>query len=295
MKNNVWGISNMDTNEFERIKERRGLHALIPLVIASTVVACGDSTTSVNGPHNVALNFQVSTAGAPQMAGGPALASGPDLILGGASLTVEGTNGTLVIEEIRLIIAEVELDGEDDSCDDDAPAVNDCAEFEALPSFLDLPLDGEPIEAFVGMIPAGTYEELEFEIEDLEDDEDDPVFASAIAELRAQIIDEIPDWPLKASGMVSGTFESVATGLVSFRVFLDAEIEIERDLIPPLVVGADGVVNADLTVDIRPDIWFTRLDGSVMELQDYDWDLTGQLLEFELEMEDGITEIEHGS
>lgn len=285
----------MNTNESEMRKERGGLPALLALVVASTMVACGDSGTSVNGPQNVALNFQVATAAAPQMVGGPSLASGPNRIIGGASLTIEGTNGTLVIEEIRLIIAEVELDGEDDSCDDDSPAVNDCADFEALPSFLNLPLDGEPIEAFVGLIPPGTYKELEFEVEDLEDDEEDPVLAAAIAALRTQILNEIPDWPRKASAMVAGTFESAATGSVSFRVFLDAEIEIERDLIPPLVVGADGIATRDLTVNVRPDIWFTRLDGSVIELQNYDWDTTGELLEFELEMEDGFTEIEIGN
>jgi len=243
----------------------------------------------VGNPRSVSLNFQVPGANAPQLAGGPSLAAG----IAGHD-TIGGVNGTLVLDEVRLIIAEVELDTDDDSCSDDAPTVDDCADFEAGPRFINLPMDGEPIEAFVGLIPPGTYKELEFEIEDLEDDEEDPVLAAAIAALREEILLEIPDWPRKASAMVVGTFESVATGPdpVSFRVFLDAEVEIERDLIPNLVIGEDGIANPELTVTVEPEMWFTRLDGTVIPLHLFDWDLTGQLLEFELEMEDGFTEIE---
>ena len=272
--------------------ERPGWDWLLSLVVAALTVGCSDST-GVDGPQNVALNFRVTSSAAPQLMGGngPALVSGPSAVAG-APMTIDGTNGTLTLEEIRLIIAEVELDGASHSCDDDLPEVDDCADFEAPPRFIDLPLDGQPIEAFVGLIPPGTYKELEFEIEDLEDDEDDPELAAAITALRADILREIPDWPRKASGMVVGTFESASSGVVRFRIFLDAEIEIERDLIPNLVVGPDGSATVDLTVDVRPDIWFSRPDGSVIPLHLFDYDLTGELLEFELEMEDGFMEIE---
>lgn len=272
--------------------ERRILGCLLSLVVAAGTVGCGDST-GVGGPQNVALNFRVTSSSALQLirASGPALASGPSTVAGDP-MTITGTNGTLTIEEIRLIVAEVELEGEDDGCDDLVPEVDDCADFEAPPRFIDLPLDGQPIEAFVGLIPPGTYTELEFEIEDLEDDEDDPELASAITVLRADILAEIPDWPSKASGMVVGTFDSPSSGVVRFRVFLEAEIEIELDLIPNLVVGADGSASVDLTIDVRPDLWFLRPDGSVIPLHLFDYDLTGLLLEFELEMENGFTEIE---
>ncbi len=45
---------------------------------------------------------------------------------------------------------------------------------------------------------------------------------------------------------------------------------------------------------MRPDIWFMRSDGSVLPLHLYDYGQTGQLLEFEVEMEEGFTEIEIG-
>lgn len=275
--------------------DRRALRLLGTAMVAVGGVGCGDST-GVDDPKAVALNFRVSTTATPASAvarsTGPAAAAAR---VAGAPLEIVGTNGTLILNEIRLILAEVELEGEDDACNDDLPGSDDCADFEALPRFLDLPLDGQPVEAFVGLIPPGTYEELEFEVEDLEDDEGDPILAAAIAELRAQILNEIPDWPRKASAMIAGTFQSASSGTVSFRVFLEAEIEVERDLNPHLVVGSDGGSSVDLSVNVRPDIWFTRSDGSVLPLHLYDFETTGQLLEFEIEMEDGFTQIEIGS
>ena len=90
----------------------------------------------------------------------PSLVAGPPMVL-------EGTNGTLTIVEIRLIVNEVELEPADGSCDlvdnsdDDG---DECPDFEAPPRFLDLPLDGNPIMAMTGLIPPGTYDELEFEV-----------------------------------------------------------------------------------------------------------------------------------
>ena len=69
-------------------------------------------------------------------------------------------------------------------------------------------------------------------------------------------------------------------------------MEIERDLVPPLMIGDAGSDGVELTVDVRPDIWFGRTDGTVLPLHLYDYDETGIVLEFELEMEDGIVEIE---
>jgi len=157
---------------------------------------------------------------------------------------------------------------------------------------IDEDLDGQPIEAFSGLIPPGTYDELEFEIEDLEDDEEDTQFAAEIEALREAIQDEFPDWPRKATALVVGSFDAVGGGSTDFRVYIEAEIEIERALQPPLVVDVDGASSSALTVDIRPDLWFARSDGSVLNLSLYDYDETGQVLEFELEMEEGFLEIE---
>lgn len=280
-------------------RTERRYRALGLLALGLLVSGCGDSL-GVGTPDTVALHFQVSTSQPASSAETDGLARvGSDLAaIAGPPLVFEGTNGTLTITEVRVIVAEVELEGEDDACNgestSDSSMDDDCADFEAPPRFLDIPLDGEPIAAFTGQIPAGTYDELEFEIEDLEDDESDSLFVAEIEQLRAEILAEFPDWPRKASALVVGSFES-DQGTMAFRVYLDAEIEVEMDLIPNLIVDVDGASGTTLTVDIRPDLWFTRGDGSVLPLHLYDWDATGELLEFEVEMEDGFTEVEVGS
>lgn len=263
-------------------------------VVATAIVAtaaCSDGT-GVDGAQNVSLNFQV-TGPSPLASSGPSRASAGPSMIAGPPLVLSGTNGTLTIDEIRVIINEVELKPADGMCDDIENSISDdCPEFEAPPRFLDLPLDGQPITAVTALIPPGTYKELDFEIEDLEDDEEDAAQAAAIEAVRLQILNVIPDWPRKASTLVVGTFAPVGGGSIDFRVFLDAEIEIERELLPNLVVADDGVASRDLTVDVRLDIWFGNPDGSVLELNQWDYDTTGLLLEIEVEMEDGFSEVE---
>lgn len=267
---------------------------LAPVLVLAVTTGCGDGT-GVLDSSSVELAFRVTAPGsslATAPAAVPGHTSGPSLVAG-PPLTIAGTNGSLTISEVRLIVAEVELEGEDDACEV-ASGSDDCADFEAPPSFLDLPLDGEPIDVMTGVIPPGVYDELEFEIEDLEDDEEDSTSAAAIEALRSAIRDEFPDWPEKASALLVGTFTATDGAATPFRVYVDAEIEIEMDLSPPLVVGEDGGADRALTVDIEPHAWFVRADGSVLPLHEYDYARTGELLELEVELEEGFTEIEIG-
>ena len=265
----------------------RRAFSLLTLCGLTTMAACDDAT-GVDGPQNFSLLFSVSAPATSTPASRALDLSGTAAVVG-PPMVLEGSNGTLTIDEIRLIVAEVELEGEDDNCP--AGADDDCNEFEAPPRFLDLPLDGTPVEAMTGMIPAGVYDELEFEIEDIDDDEADDDFGPEFIALREAILAEFPEWPEDASAMVAGTFSSTATGDVAFRVFIEAEIEVERDLSPPLVID-ETTEAVDLTVDIQPERWFVGNDGTVLDLSQYDWDATGMLLELEVEIEDGFAEIE---
>ncbi len=270
--------------------KRRNVTGPLALLGLFGMAACGDGT-GANGPQDVSLLFQVSSApaAAQSMAasggGGPSLAAAAPMVL-------QGTNGALTIDEIHIIINEVELKPADGTCNPTSSSDDDCPDFEAPPRFLDLPLDGTPIAAVTETIPPGTYKALDFEVEDLEDDEEDPAEAAAIAAVRTQILAVISDWPDEASVLVVGSFQPVGGNATPFRVFLKAEIEVELDLIPNLVVGEDGAASLDLVVDIQPHIWFTNGDGTVMPLTEWDYDATQELLEFELEMEDGFTKIE---
>ncbi len=265
--------------------------AVLASLVLGATAACSDGT----GPAGFAsVSVSFSVAGEAPAPAGPSRASGPSMVAG-PPLVLSGTNGTLTIDEVRVIINEVELKAADGSCDAVEVSGDDCPEFEAPPRFLDLALDGDPVEAVTALIPAGAYKELDFEIEDLEDDESDPVEAAGIAAVRTQILAEFPDWPAEASALVAGSFTPTGGSATAFRVFLKAEIEIEMELIPNLVVDDQGATNRELTVGVSPQIWFLRGDGTVLDLTEHDYDQTQELLEFDVEMEDGFTKVEIGS
>ena len=264
------------------MRNGRPILTTLATVAALGTAACDDTTGPGQGTQvTVAFSGATSSAATAPAATGSALTT--------RDVSVGGTNGTLVIEELRIIVAEFELERlNDDDCvgDDDA-----CEEFEAPPAFVNVPLDGGQVVAVTAFVEPDTYDELEFEIEDLDDDEEDPVKAQQIEALLAQIRAEFPDWPREASMLATGTFTPTGGAPVPFRVYFEAEVEIEMDLVPPVTVTDDGS-GATFTVNIDPARWFTRSDGSVMNLAALDYDATGSVVEFEVEIEDGFTEIE---
>lgn len=208
------------------------------LALAALTAACSDSSPTGQGNDaRVQVRFGVAGARASQAL---LQTNGTD------QLVITGANGTLNISDIRLVVAEFELDGDDDvnQCTGD-----DCEDFNAGPMFVDLPLSGGPVTVASGDIPPGVYREVEFEAEDLDDDEEDPAEAQRIAELRQQILAQFPDWPRDASMLVTGSFTPTGGQPVQFRTFIEAEIEIELDLNPPLTVGEGSAGSLDITLD----------------------------------------------
>ena len=148
-------------------------------------------------------------------------------------------------------------------------------------------MDGGIVEVVAeSEVPDGAYDALEFEVEDLLDDDDD---ATLFQSVRDQILAaSITDWPDEASMLVVGTFQPkpVVPGVdpIEFRVYFDAEIEIEIEFDEVLVIPTeDG--DLILTVDVQPDLWFMLPGGDVLDLSQFDWGVTGELLEFEFEFE----------
>ncbi|HEX6373187.1 MAG TPA: hypothetical protein VF006_29960 [Longimicrobium sp.] len=85
------------------------------------LAACSDNPAGGGGAGNVQLRFGV--------AGGQALASGALFQTGGTGpLTVTGANGTLRIDDLRMVVAEFGLKGDDDvnRCGETAGAADDC-------------------------------------------------------------------------------------------------------------------------------------------------------------------------
>lgn len=205
--------------------------------------ACSENPAG-GGAGNVQLRFGV--------AGGQASASGALFQTGGTDqLVITGANGTLRIDDLRMVVAEFELKGDDDvnRCGESAGAVDDCEDFNAGPMFIDLPLTGGSVAVGSGNVPAGTYREVEFEVEDLDDDEEDAAERARIDQLRGQILSQFPDWPRDASLLVVGSFTPTGGAAQSFRAFVEAEIEIETELSPRLVVGEGESRGVDVLLD----------------------------------------------
>ena len=47
-----------------------------------------------------------------------------------------------------------------------------------------------------------------------------------------------------------------------------------------------------LRINIAPQNWFTKEDGTVFDLSEYDYETTNRILEFEVEIEDGFENVE---
>lgn len=210
----------------------------------------------------------------------------------GDTLTIEGSNGTLVIDDIRFIVEDFELERTDGECEALEGADEEaCEEFESEPFFVDLPLKADTLNLDTSPIQAGLYEELEFEIDDLELDEEDPEEQQGKQQLIDQVRTEFPDWPDPASMVITGSFISSEGDTTAFKTFAEAEVEIELEFNPPLEVG-ENTVNSLLRVNINPVRWFLSSDGTVINLSQYDFDSTGQTLEFEVEIGSGFESVE---
>ena len=257
--------------------------SLTPLALLLALTSC-DSSTGPSSEDIVEVRFQArpgpSVAGAQGAPGAPA-AQG--------LVPVEGSNGTLELEGIWMIVSEFALEGPEAGEGEACPGVDgaDCHEFESPPFFLALPLDERSVSVATDGVPPGTYDRFEFEVEDLDDeDEEDGAGASA---LLSTVRAEIEGWPEEASVLVTGTFTETGGTPRPFSVFLDAEIEIERRLDTPLVVDQDGTPDREaIVVVVDPAAWFRRSDGSVLDLSAFD----GQVLHMEEEIEDGFGSVE---
>lgn len=254
---------------------------VLTLISTAFMAACGGST----GPGtSVAIKFGMAGSAAnPSSAAMFSVAGGQ---AGDVQGHVTGSNGELNLTGIWVIVEEFELEPVETADCDDSEGTPDCADFEQEYFFIDVPLDGTTITVVSAEIPDGSYDELEFEVDDVEVDADDPeevAEADLIAALLVTVRSQFPNWPDKASMLVTGTWTPTGGAAVSFETYFDADIEVEIDLVPVLTV-ADGVASGDLTILLRPDLWFLRSDGTVWNLRD----LEGQLVDFDLEIEDGF-------
>lgn len=257
-----------------------GKVASIVVVFTLVLAGCDSAGSSYDGAtQTVNLGFSTISAG-----NSPVLAHKG---AGQSQLTITGSNGTLALDAIGLVVDEFELEGD-----------LEISEFEAGPSWIDLPLDETLVEPVASAdIPEGIYTELEFEVEDfdfedVEDEREDEARQQQLLDLLAQIRGTYSNWPEGASMVVVGTFTPGSGGApVPFLTYLEAEIEIEMDLVPPIEVTSDGP-SRSIVVRLDPAMWFSRPDGTIWNLSAENFADTQSVVEFEAEFENGVVEIE---
>ncbi len=263
---------------------------LAPLALAVALVVavtgCDSTGPSTSGGGEVQVGFSTASSSSPSSTTALAKAASDPLVL-------SGPNGdSLDIHDIRLIVDKVKLEQDsDDDAGSDGTEVEIEREVEVeRPSFLDLPLQESEISPVAaGDVPEGTYNEFEFEVDDLDDDEGNA--RALLSEIRDG--DEFPNWPEDASMVVVGTFTPADGTPTAFTTYFEAEIEVERELQTPLEVTGDGF-SRELVVRLDPGQWFTRTDGTPVDLSQSDYDAREEPVEFEAEyeFEDGVSEIE---
>lgn len=282
----------------------------LPLVLAPlALAACSDSTGSAAGGQ-VQIRFGVAQGARASLApeAGPRFATSP--------LVITGTNGTLSITDVKLVVSRFELRGADgSSCgattasgvsadrsggNDDGAGheaeheAGEC-EFQAGPQFVTLPLDGSQLTVTTGTVPPGTYTAVRFKVKNLDfrDDDDheddDAAGQQAVADLFTQIRAQVPDWPANASMLVTGTFTPTGGTARDFRAFLKAEVKLTLPINPPLTV-AEGSNTAQVAVLLDPASLF-RSGTTVIDLSQFN----GHVGEFEAEAEHGFESEGHHS
>jgi hypothetical protein len=263
------------------------LSKLVALSAVGLVLGCGDGT-GPGGAGNVRIQFALGPGLGASRSGGS--------VLGGSAaaqqgVPIDGDNGALDITRIAVVVEEFELEPPEVADCDETPQPPGCVDFETQYFFIDIPVDGSQLTVLDQNAPAGMYEEVEVEIDELEvdeDDADDLANADIIQDLLSDIRSDpdLQDWPDQASMVVMGTFtpkdaQGNLGDPVPFTTFFRAEIEIEYEPPTPFEVSDGNAVT--VMVNLQLDLWF-RQGNDVLDLAA----LQSELVELDLEIENGI-------
>lgn len=209
------------------------MRRIAALAILSVVAACAPADDAKTGTLRVGLEVAAVTAFAPDACGNT---------LGSA----------------RVVLREIELDlaGADDLEEGD-----EAEDVEVGPYLIDLAgadFNGTLQQGFLeAQVPAGTYEEVEFEVHKLDGDDARDAEASAG--------DPNGLGEMMAAGL-SISVEGVNATSGAFTFASDLNEEQEREV--PVVIGdaGDGIDNINLSID--PNGWFVAEGGGCLDPSD---------------------------
>lgn len=207
------------------------MRTLMFLLLALGLGAC--TTTDSTELANVQVSFATRS---------PA----PSLSVMANDTISEGGN-VLVITRAEIVLREIELKRvETANCDTDA-----CEKFEAGPVLVNLPLGAGAQQRFALDIPAGSYNEIEFDIH--KPDDGDPVDQAFVAANPA-----FADISIRVQGTWNGT---------PFTYTTDLNVEQELALSPVLEI-IDQASSTNLTILLDISTWFRDQAGALVNPAD---------------------------
>jgi hypothetical protein len=214
----------------------------IALTAAVLAAACSDST----GPaaeSGVSLSFTSGGAGA---------AAAPGAFFSIMSDTLsDGQSNVLILDKVEVVLREIELKRQSAPGCDDLPDDDDCEKFETGPVLVDVPLNGQTETAVTISPDPDTYDELEFDIHKVSnDDPEDAAFRAAHPDMVGKSI--------RVMGSYNGQ---------PFTYETDLDVEQEFDLSPPIVVTSE-TTSTNVTVLLGVDQWFRDGSGDLVNPQD---------------------------
>lgn len=205
----------------------------VPLALLGSALlgAC----SSASGPSSAGkqVAFQLATVKAPSApATGSALVAGQEVIGAGSD--------TIVVTSAQLVLRKIELERAVASpvCDTTANVEDDCAELDAGPVLLDLPLGGGAQRSFSVAIDTGSYGKIKLEI-------------------HKPSGSEVPGFDgvsIKLAGTYNGT---------PFTFTSDLDVEQEFSFNPPLPVTDSTGAHLTLFVDLSA--WFVNGTGGLLD------------------------------
>lgn len=200
------------------------------------IIGCSDTSTAPAGTRPVTLAFSTASGAVANLA--------PSFV---------ETPAPLVITRAQLVFSESELEPVGASCATASTAESDddgCPELKSGPMLVDLPLDATTRSVVAVNIPAGSYEELEFEIDAVSTHSDDRP-ADVQAFLTAH--PEFEGVSIRVEGTYNGEPFVFTTGV---------EVEMELEFEPPITI--DGTSNL-LVIHVDLGNWFRTETGEAID------------------------------
>ena len=209
--------------------------AMVPAVVLA-LAACGDSTGPTHGT-SVSLTFASDVPSGAAPAAGMAAAPARAPITDGVS--------TIEIAAVRIVLRRIELKSADVADCSVEPQPAGCEDFRSDPVLVDVPVDGTTRHEVAIDLPAGTYDQVKFDIHE--------VTASDGAFLTAHPTME------NRSIVVEGTYNGDP-------FFFETNMSQEQTfaLTPNLVVG-DGGAATNVTIRFDVSTWFVDQQGALFD------------------------------